>query len=68
MQVLDYFEFRYSNPSSDFERFFLDDLPSEMQTRMISQVHPMLTLFRTDAFGMPLERSSSCDSGTQFCH
>lgn len=40
MNILDYYEFRYSNPYVDFEKNFLDDLPKEMQARVISRLFP----------------------------
>mmetsp|Transcript_59928 Transcript_59928/g.136954 ORF Transcript_59928/g.136954 Transcript_59928/m.136954 type:complete len:697 (+) Transcript_59928:115-2205(+) len=54
--IFDYFDFRYANPYVDFEKRFLDELPLEMQYRVIHKLFPKAlsssNLFKntTDAF------------------
>mmetsp|Transcript_27545 Transcript_27545/g.89709 ORF Transcript_27545/g.89709 Transcript_27545/m.89709 type:complete len:1062 (-) Transcript_27545:78-3263(-) len=38
--ILDYFEFRYSNEHFDVEKKLLDELPTEMQSRVIHKIFP----------------------------
>jgi len=38
--IFDYFDFRYANPYVDFEKRFLDELPLEMQYRVIQKLFP----------------------------